>query len=200
MANNLLLNVYIYPMNYLAHIYLSQDDQEVMLGNFIADMISRKDSYNLPDQVKKGIKLHHKIDHFTDHHPIVRHSRSLFFDEFRHYSRVIIDVLYDHYLAKNWNYYHVKSLSQYVDEFYQYLNDQKQNLPLRVQKVIPVMIKYNWLYNYSTVDGIIQILGQMSNRIDDGTQMDHCLPIFKENYQLLEKDFTAFFYDLSFAF
>lgn len=183
-------------MNYLAHIYLSQNDQEVMLGNFMADMIRSKHSFNLSEQVKKGIELHHKIDYFTDHHPIVRHSRSLFFDEFRHYSRVIIDVLYDHYLAKNWNYYHVKSLRQFVNEFYQYLNDQKPYLPFRVQKVIPVMIKYNWLYNYSTVEGIINILKQMSNRIHDGTQMDECLPIFRDNYNLLEKDFTAFFHDL----
>lgn len=183
-------------MNYLAHLYLSQDNEEIMLGNFIADMIRKKDRDYLSKQVKKGIELHYKIDHFTDHHPIVSHSRSLFFDEFRHYSRVIIDVLYDHYLAKNWNYYHVKTLNEYVQEFYQYLENQKDDLPVRVQNIVPVMIKYDWLYNYSSVDGIIQILKQMSNRIDDGTQMDECFPIFKKNYQLLEKDFTTFFYDL----
>ena len=196
LKDSLHLNIYIYPMNYLAHIFLSQDDQEVMLGNFMADMIRKKDIDHLSDLMIKGIKLHHTIDHFTDHHPIVRHSRSLFFDEFRHYSRVIIDVLYDHYLAKNWSYYHDKSLSLYVEEFYQYANDQKRNLPYRVRKVIPIMIEYNWLYNYSTINGIIKILKQMSRRIDDGTRMDKCLPVFKEHYQLLEKDFTAFFHDL----
>lgn len=183
-------------MNYLAHLYLSKDDKELMLGNFIADMVTKKDRQSLSKPVNKGIELHYKIDELTDHHPIVRHSRSFFFPSFRHYSRVIIDVLYDHYLAKNWNYYHSSSLSDYVDDFYGYIKAHQQDLPERVQRVVPVMIKYDWLYNYSSMDGIIEILRQMSNRIDDGTQMDECLPIFRENYNLLEKDFTAFFHDL----
>lgn len=183
-------------MNYLAHLYLSKDDKAVMLGNFIADMVTKKDRRSLSGSINKGIELHHKIDEITDHHPIVRHSRSFFFPEFRHYGRVIIDVLYDHYLAKNWNYYHPVPLSDYVNDFYEYIETQQKDLPERVQKVVPVMIRYNWLYNYSSMDGIIRILKQMSNRIDDGTQMDECLPIFRDNYNLLEKDFTAFFHDL----
>jgi len=76
-----------------------------------------------------------------------------------------------------------------VNDFYEYIETQQKDLPERVQKVVPVMIRYNWLYNYSSMDGIIRILKQMSNRIDDGTQMDECLPIFRDNYNLLEKDF-----------
>jgi len=186
-------------MNYLAHLYLSNDNKEIMLGNFIADMIRKKDLCYLSDLVKTGVKLHYKIDDYTDKHPIVGHSRSLFFYEFRHYSRVIIDVLYDHYLAKNWIFYHAQPLAVYVDQFYQYIEQRKPELPEQVQKIIPVMIKHNWLYHYSSTDGIIKILKQMSHRIDDGTRMDKCSSIFHDHYQLLEKDFTAFFYDIQTA-
>ena len=187
-------------MNYLAHLYLSADKEEIMIGNFIADMITKQERSQLSYQIKQGIDLHYQIDTFTDAHSTVRHSRSFFFSEFRHYSRVIIDVLYDHFLAKNWNYYHRKPLADYVDEFYNYIDHHKHNLPYHVQKTVPVMIKYNWLYSYSSVDGIIKILREMSNRIDDGTRMDKCYAVFEENYQVLEKDFTTFFYDLQLNF
>ncbi|MDR9400853.1 MAG: acyl carrier protein phosphodiesterase [Psychroflexus sp.] len=183
-------------MNYLAHLYLSGQDKEVMLGNFMADMVSKNDRKLLNDNINKGIALHYKIDDFTDQHAITRHSRMLFFNEFRHYSRVIIDVLYDHFLAKNWQYYHPQPLSDFVEDFYVFIDQQKDQLPTRVQRIVPIMIEFNWLYNYSTIDGIISILAQMSRRIKGDVQMDKCLPLFLNHYQTLEKDFTAFFVDI----
>ena len=58
-------------MNILAHCLLSGNDAEVLLGNFIADGLSRKQWETLPDQVQIGIRLHHFIDEFTDKHPVV---------------------------------------------------------------------------------------------------------------------------------
>ena len=89
-------------MNFLAHIYLSGDDPELKIGNFIADAVKGKKYTTYPQKIQEGIILHRKIDSFTDAHPIVKKSASRLFSKYGHYNSVIVDILYDHFLAKNW--------------------------------------------------------------------------------------------------
>ena len=42
-------------MNYLAHIYLSNDNKEITIGNFIADGIKGKKYTEFPKEIQKGI-------------------------------------------------------------------------------------------------------------------------------------------------
>ena len=58
-------------MNYLAHLYLSSGNKDLMIGNFIADHVKGNAINNFSDEIISGIKLHRLIDDFTDHHPIV---------------------------------------------------------------------------------------------------------------------------------
>ncbi|MEX0290603.1 MAG: DUF479 domain-containing protein, partial [Flavobacteriaceae bacterium] len=92
-------------MNFLAHIYLSFGDDEITIGNFIADSIRGKKYKHLPERVQKGVILHRAIDTFTDAHPTVRQSSKRLHENYSHYSRVIVDIFYDHFLAKNWKNY-----------------------------------------------------------------------------------------------
>ena len=98
-------------MNFLAHIYLSGDDPNIQLGNFIGDFVKGR---NLVEQfgheIAKGIELHRAIDEFTDKHPIVKLSKVRLREKYRHYAPVIVDIFYDHYLAKNWE----KGLVRYI--------------------------------------------------------------------------------------
>jgi len=89
-------------MNFLAHIYLSFDDDEITIGNFIADSIRGNKYKHLPERVQKGIFLHREIDTYTDAHSIVRKSTKRLHKNYSHYSGIIVDIFYDHYLAKNW--------------------------------------------------------------------------------------------------
>ena len=89
-------------MNYLAHVYLSGSDKDLIIGNF--DLImSKKSLFNYPETIQKGILLHRKIDDFTDHHPDLKNV-TLLFPQFRHYSRVIVDMFFDHFLAAQWDF------------------------------------------------------------------------------------------------
>ena len=89
-------------MNYLAHVYLSGTDQDLSIGNFIADHVKGKAYLDYPDSIQRGILLHRKIDHFTDSHPLFKKNVSLLFPQYRHYSRVIVDMFFDHVLAVHW--------------------------------------------------------------------------------------------------
>lgn len=92
-------------MNYLAHIYLSGEDDQLKIGNFIADSVKGRKFIGFPHQVKNGIILHRAIDTYTDSHPVVKKSVHRLFPVYSHYSAVIVDILYDHFLAANWHEY-----------------------------------------------------------------------------------------------
>jgi acyl carrier protein phosphodiesterase len=104
-------------MNFLAHIYLSGNDNLLKIGNFMADSIRGNHYLDYPDSLRKGILLHRHIDTFTDSHPIYRKSKHRLHSKYGHYSGVIMDIVYDHFLSKNWSVYSNEKLEDYADEF-----------------------------------------------------------------------------------
>ncbi|WP_298955248.1 acyl carrier protein phosphodiesterase [uncultured Nonlabens sp.] len=185
-------------MNYLAHIYLSKEDKELRIGNFIADSVRGKDFSMFPDRVAQGIILHRHIDTFTDTHPIVRKSKDLIRGEYGHWSSVIIDIYYDHFLAANWSDFHEQALEDYVQEFYKDLHLHYSILPNKVQNFLPHMVEQNWIHSYATVDGISRILYQMNNRTKGRSKMNFAPIDLVKHYNELERHFRAFFEDLEF--
>ena len=183
-------------MNFLAHIYLSDDDEGVTIGNFIADGIKGKKYQKYPVALQKGILLHRAIDSYTDSHPTVRKSTKRLHEKHGHYSGVVVDILYDHFLAKNWSQYCDIPLDQYVDDFYDMLQNNYAILPTRIQRMMPYMMADNWLLSYATVPGISKILDQMSVRVKGRSNMNFAVIELKEFYDEFEDEFTSFFEEL----
>ena len=183
-------------MNFLAHIYLSFDDDEISIGNFIADSIRGNKYKHLPERIQKGILLHRKIDTYTDAHPIPKESSKRLHKNYSHYSRVIVDIFYDHFLAKNWATYSEVPLDVFVDRFYDLLEDNFEILPHGVQHMMPYMITDNWLYNYSNMEGIGRVLNGMNRRTKNKSKMNFAILDLEEHYDAFEKEFTAFFEEL----
>jgi|AntDeeMinimDraft_5_1070356.scaffolds.fasta_scaffold01221_7 acyl carrier protein phosphodiesterase len=187
---------YFRGMNYLAHIFLSGDDDDLKIGNFIADSVKGKDHRKFPDRIEKGILLHRSIDSFTDHHPLVFQSSHRLFPHFRHYSSVVIDMLYDHFLADNWTDYSSEKLSSYAKNFYGLIDENFEQVPERVQNFFPYMKEYNWLVTYAELKGLEKILTQMTNRVVGDAKLNEAIPYIKEDYPLFKEEFTEFFEDL----
>jgi len=183
-------------MNFLAHIYLSGDNEGLTIGNFIADGIKGKKYLNYPKEIQKGILLHRGIDSFTDQHPTVRKSTKRLHKNYGHYSSVIVDILYDHFLAKNWKNYHSQPLEDYVQDFYTMLRKDFEILPSRIQRMMPYMISDNWLLSYATVSGISRILVQMNYRTKNVSKMNFAVIELEEYYSKFEEEFTSFFTEL----
>ena len=183
-------------MNYLAHIYLSGDQPGVIIGNFIADGIKGKKYQTYPKALQRGILLHRAIDSYTDSHPIVKQSTKRLHNKYSHYSGVIVDILYDHFLAKNWSNYSDTPLNVYVDNFYDLLHDNYEILPVRIQKMIPYMVADNWLLSYASVEGIGKILYQMNQRTKNRSKMNFAILELETFYSEFESEFTTFFEDL----
>ena len=183
-------------MNFLAHIYLSGDNDLIKIGNFMADGIRGKHFESYPLDVQKGIILHRAIDTFTDAHPIFRQSTKKLHEKYHHYAGVIVDVLYDHFLAKNWNAYSDEKLDVYVAQFYQSLHDNHTILSERTKEIMPYMIQHNWLLSYQTVEGIKRILTQMDSRTKNQSQMRFATEDLEDYYTDFEKEFTSFFEEM----
>ena len=183
-------------MNFLAHIYLSGNQEEVIIGNFIADSIKGNRYLNYPPNISKGILLHRAIDTFTDSHPTVRRSTARLHKNYGHYSGVIVDILYDHFLAKNWSRYCTTSLEKFAQNFYALLEKYFHQLPSNIQRMMPIMINNNWLLSYATVEGIGKILAQMNIRTKGVSKMDEAVKELVEFYDEFEADFTSYFEEL----
>ncbi|MEK9602975.1 MAG: acyl carrier protein phosphodiesterase [Flavobacteriaceae bacterium] len=183
-------------MNYLAHVYLSGSDNELCIGNFIADHVKGKAYLNYPEGIQAGILLHRKIDHFTDNHQLFKKNVSLLFPQYRHYSRVIVDMFFDHLLAAQWKKYHPDSLEDFSHQFYSLMKRYEGHLPEKVKKMIPIISHHNWFLNYQTFDGLEKILFQMSQRIQFPCNMSLAITELKENYHEIISDFNTFFVEI----
>jgi len=183
-------------MNFLAHIYLSFGDDEITIGNFIADSIRGNRMDHLPTRIQKGILLHREIDTYTDSHAIPKLSSKRLHKNYSHYSRVIVDIFYDHFLAKNWENYSNVPLDAFVENFYDLLEDNYTILPSGVQRMMPYMITDNWIYNYAKMEGIARVLNGMNRRTKNKSKMNFAILDLEEHYSDFENEFTSFFEEL----
>ena len=183
-------------MNYLAHVYLSGNNDFVTVGNFIADGIKGKQYKKYSKDIQIGILLHRHIDTYTDAHKTVRLSTKRLHEKYGHYSGVIVDILYDHFLAKNWTTYCDVPLDEYIENFYDSLEEHFDLLPIRIQKMMPYMLADNWLLSYASIDGISRVLNGMNRRTKNRVSMNEAVVELKEFYTEFENEFSAFFDEL----
>lgn len=162
----------------------------------MADGIRGKQFENFPSAIQKGIILHRAIDTYTDAHPIFRESTKRLHERYHHYAGVIIDIFYDHFLAKNWKNYSNENLEDFIDRFYQSLHTNHDLISEKTKNMLPYMEKQNWLLSYRTVEGISEILTQMDRRTKNESKMRFASEELKTFYTEFEEEFTLFFEDL----
>lgn len=180
-------------MNYLAHIYLSGDNEKLMIGNFIADSVKGNLWKEYEAEVQKGIQLHRAIDYFTDTHEIVKESKKKLWNRYRHYNAVIVDIFYDHFLAKDWSTYHETELHKFVDNAYNILQENYELLPPKIQFLLKHMVKNNWLFNYQFIEGIQKVMQGMSQRTSFKSGMENSTEELVKYYDEFSSEFESFF-------
>lgn len=179
-------------MNYLAHLYLSGDSEKLLVGNFIGDYVKGNRYLQYHSDIAKGILLHRHIDSFTDQHLLHREAKKYFREDFGHYSGIVIDFLYDHFLAGNWSRYSEISLCWFAKRAHSVLLSHFTELPLRVQGFLPFLIQNKRLESYATVDGIIQSMQIMGKYSSLPAKSELARKILLENYDDLQTNFFGF--------
>jgi acyl carrier protein phosphodiesterase len=182
-------------MNYLAHAYFSNNNEALLLGNFIADHIRGNHFENFSEEIKKGIYLHRRIDQFTDEHPAFKQSKRIFYDGFERYSGVLVDIYFDHLLAKNFSRFAKVSLEEFTAQVYTVYQKNKDLLPEHSGKFLQYVLANNIYVAYSKIEGIEKVLFHLSHRIKHGVMLNTSVPLFLAHEQELQVLFEEFIAD-----
>jgi acyl carrier protein phosphodiesterase len=183
-------------VNFLAHSYLSGNDDSIIIGNFIGDAVKGSNFEGYGPGVVKGIQLHRHIDHYTDTHPIVKESIQRLRPQFKKYAGVVSDMFYDHYLAKNWSMYSNESLEVFAQKIYGIMETNFSTLPQKTQYMLPYMKRHNWLVSYAQIEGVGSALKGLSRRTKFESNMENATAELRENYSDYEAEFNRFFPEL----
>ncbi|MBN2745778.1 MAG: DUF479 domain-containing protein [Bacteroidales bacterium] len=183
-------------MNYLAHLFLSGENEYLMVGNFIADHIKGNKISKYSIEVKKGIELHRNIDYFTDHHPEFVKTRERLHQNQHKYAGVVADIFYDHLLAVHWKKFSNLDLNNFVSFCYGVLLRNYTILPSKSKRIVPFLIMQNWLVNYRTFDGLNRSFELMSRRVKYSSKIQHSVADLKKDYADYSQEFLKFFPDM----
>ena len=180
-------------MNYLSHIYLSGESEEIILGNFIGDHVKGQQFLNYPPEVAKGIFLHRQIDSFTDSHPVVNECIIKLRPAFGKYSGIVVDIFLDHFLAVNWSNYSNEKLSSFTKRFHAVLLANFFQLPSQVKLFVPFLIQHKRLQSYASFEGIEKTLRIMAKHTSLPAETELALKILEAEYEFFNCAFNSFF-------
>ena len=178
-------------MNYLAHLSLSFKNDDLMLGNLVADFTRKAKFSDFSSEVQRGIKLHHFIDDYTDSHSLVEEAKALIRPQQGKFSGVVMDIYFDHLLARDYHFWHRESLADFAQNAYQLFNLRKDELPEATVHMLHYMERGNWLLNYASLEGLQRSLKGMSSRTKYPNNMDQA----SHQLQRVEGQIMALFSD-----
>jgi acyl carrier protein phosphodiesterase len=180
-------------VNFLAHLYLAGKNEELLIGNFIADSVKGNKYKFFPEGISKGILMHREVDFFSDNHPVYKQSVHRLQPQYGKYSGVITDMFYDYFLANNWNKFSDISLEEFCNNTYKILNKHLEKLPKESLVISTYMRRENWLLSYREKDAIRGSLAGMSRRMKYYFPMDNAVTELENNPEEYNKDFLEFF-------
>jgi len=186
-------NFELIVMNYLSHIYLSGESEEIKLGNFIGDFVKGQQFMKYPSDVSKGIMLHRQIDSFTDSHDIVKECIVKLRPGFGRYSGIVVDIFLDHFLAVNWNNYSFEKLSSFTKRFHAILLSNFFQLPSQVKMFLPFLIQNKRLQSYVSFEGIEKTLRIMVSHTSLPSETEFAMKILEDEYDFFNIAFNQFF-------
>jgi acyl carrier protein phosphodiesterase len=183
-------------MNWLAHLHLSEPTAQFRLGNLLPDLVPARELAALPEEYRRGVRCHHRIDAFTDAHPLFRRSVARLSPPFRRFGGIIVDVFYDHCLAVGWAGHSALPLRRCIDDFYASFDPCRAELPPEVWPVLERMRAQDWLGSYGDLAGVRTALNRIGRRLRQPRQLGACEPDLDRDYAGFQQDFNAFYPEL----
>lgn len=151
-------------MNFLAHALLAGDDPALIVGGVVGDWIKGPLPGALPADLARGVALHRAIDSHAETHPAFRASRARISPARRRYAGVLVDIFYDHLLARDWADLRDDTLAPYCARVYRQIAGRLDDLPEHSRHALRSMASEDWLLSYANLDGIAGVLQRMSRR------------------------------------
>ncbi|WP_223550802.1 ACP phosphodiesterase [Pseudomonas sp. A-B-19] len=179
-------------MNYLAHLHLGGQRPDQLLGSLYGDFVKGRLQGQFAPEIEGAIQLHRSIDVFTDRHPLVDVALSRFSLTRRRYAGIVLDVFFDHCLARDWTLYADRPLALFTSDVYRVLSSERQ-LPERLAKIAPHMVANDWLGSYQEFDVLEQVLRGISRRLTRPEELAAAMQELRRLYEPLSEDFRLFY-------
>ncbi len=180
-------------MNYLAHIYLSYHNDDILIGNFAADFLRNKEVKKLEESQINGVLLHRLIDAYTDIHPTVKKSTKRLRSIQGKYAPVVSDIIFDFVLAKHWDQLHPTPLNTFKNQVYERLDKQLHLIPKKTSEKIHHMIRGDFIRSYESIDGIHSVFERMDRRTSFPSKFMEATEQLIQAEQAFTEDFMDFF-------
>jgi acyl carrier protein phosphodiesterase len=183
-------------MNFLAHAFLARDDTDLLLGSMMGDFVKGPLDDRYAPAITRGLMLHRGVDTYTDAHALVARSRTRIGASRRRYAGILVDLFYDHYLARYWSEYAAMPLDQFTASVYARLLERPHLLPERLRSIAPHMARTDWLGSYRDTAAVGVALDRIGTRLKRGNALLGSVEELLANYAGLETDFREFFPDV----
>ncbi len=180
-------------MNFLAHFHLSSHSEAAIVGSWLGDFVKGGAHRDYADEISDAILLHRHIDSFTDHHEIFLRSKRRLSPPFRRYAGILIDVFYDHFLARHWDEFHDQHLDEFCQNIYGVLADQRQHCPAEANRVAGLMAQHDWMGSYRHIEGVDRALHGISRRLRRANPLAAGVDELRKEYLAMEQDFFEFY-------
>lgn len=181
-------------MNFLAHLFLTQSDEAITVGNFLGDLLTNKQANHLPPEIQKGVVIHRAIDDFTDVHPTVKEGADLLKPKHGRYAPVVLDVMFDFLLAKNWeSFSNQVTLRNFADNTYSVLLSATPVMPEKIAERTKRMVAADWLVHYATIEGIAYTFSRMKMRSSQPERIENAAATMMGHMDALNEKFRRFF-------
>ncbi|WP_298273425.1 ACP phosphodiesterase [Geobacter sp.] len=181
-------------MNFLAHLYLSGDDPEILVGNMMGDFVKGVLNASYPPRITKGLELHRRIDSFAGRHPSFIASKRRISSDYGHYRGVLVDLYYDHFLAAEWESFSDEPFELFVAKAWRIMREHAEILPQRLRARLEEIFT-QWLPSYRYVDGVDAVLRRMAARVGRPNPLDGGAAELALHYGELRGDCFRFFPD-----
>ncbi|MBS0225912.1 MAG: DUF479 domain-containing protein [Proteobacteria bacterium] len=184
-------------MNYLAHAWLARHGDDAILGALLGDFVLGQSALqDWPAPVRVEIVRHRHIDRYTDTHPAVTAAR-MRFGGLRRYAGIVLDVYFDHCLAREWSRWSDIPLDDFSARVYRILRQHRDILPPRLQAIAPHMAEHDWLGSYRQRASVDRAVRGIATRLSrNGDRLVACLSVLRENEADIDATFETFFPDL----
>jgi acyl carrier protein phosphodiesterase len=179
-------------MNYLAHLHLGGQRPGQLLGSLYGDFVKGRLQGQYAPEIEAAIQLHRRIDVFTDRHPQVDIALARFSVTRRRYAGIVLDVFFDHCLARDWALYADQPLEQFTSDVYRVLSSEPQ-LPERLAQIAPHMVANDWLGSYEDFEVLAQVLRGISRRLTRPEELAGAMQELRVLYEPLSEDFRVFY-------
>lgn len=179
-------------MNYLAHLHLGGNAPAQLLGSLYGDFVKGPLAGQWPADIEAAIRLHRRIDVFTDNHPLQMQARARFPEARRRYSGILLDVFFDHCLALNWQQFSDEPLAHFTARVYRILTDEPE-LPERLAYIAPRMAAQDWLGSYTDFAVLEQVIYGMQRRLSRPEGLAGSMRELEQLYEPLMDDFQLFY-------